>query len=80
MQAKIRIIKRRTGVSTNLLSASEVEKTVEQRERETANTVKSWVAEWQEGKRALHAAATSLVRSLEHSSQNSPRRFAITNG
>ena len=77
MQSKIRIIKRGTGVSTNRLAATDVEKTIEQRERETANTVKSWVAEWEERKRALHAAASSLVRSLEHSSQNS-RRFAVT--
>jgi hypothetical protein len=79
MQSKIRIIKRGTSLRTNLLSASDVEKTVEQRERETATTVKSWVAEWEERKRALHAAASSLVRSLEHGSQNSPRQFAVTN-
>ncbi|MGH9880017.1 MAG: hypothetical protein ACRD6N_01175, partial [Pyrinomonadaceae bacterium] len=61
-------------------ATNQLEKTVEQRERETANTVKIWVAEWEERKRALHAAAFSLVRSLENGSQNSPRRFAVTNG
>ena len=80
MQSKIRIIKRGSGVSTNPLSASDVEKTVEQRERETANTVKSWIAEWEERKRVLHAAASSLVSSLENRGQNSPRQFAVTNG
>ena len=80
MQSGIRIIKRGTAVSTNSFSASKLEKTLEQRERETASTVKTWVAEWEERKRALHAAAMELVRSLENSSENPTRRFAVTNG
>ena len=77
MQSGIRIIKRGTDVIANDLFGIEVEKTVEQREREAANTVKSWIAEWEQRKRALHAAACSLVPSLQHSS---PRRFAVTIG
>ena len=80
MQSRIRIIKRGTDVSTKALCANNVEKTVEQRERDTANTVKSWVAEWEERKRSLRLAALSMVRSLETSGQDSKRGFAVTNG
>ena len=69
MQARIRIIKGGAGGNTNGLSANEIEKTVQQREREMANTVKSWVAEWEARNRALKTAAFSLVRSLEDSRQ-----------
>ena len=63
MKSRIRIIKR--GISANLhdTSANQTEKTVCQRERETANRVKSWIAEWEERKRVFDAAALSLVRS-----------------
>ena len=67
MQSGIRIIKRGAGGNTNGLSANEIEKTVQQREREMANTVKSWVAEWQARNRALKTAAASLIPSLEGS-------------
>jgi hypothetical protein len=65
MQSTIRIIKRGAGSNTNEPSANEIEKTVQQREREMANTVKSWVAEWEARNRALKTAASSLIRSLE---------------
>ena len=42
-----------------------VKRPISQRERETANTVKSWVAEWEARNRLVKAAAFSLVRSLE---------------
>ena len=65
MQSRIRIIKRGAGGNTNGASANEIEKTVQQRERDMANTVKSWVAEWEVRNRALKTAAASLMRSLE---------------
>ena len=67
MQARMRIIKRGAAGNTNGLSANEAENTVQQREREMANTVKSWVAERQVRNRALKTAAASLMRSLEDS-------------
>ena len=60
MQSTIKIIKRGAGGNTNGLSANEMEKTVQQLDREMANTVKSWVAEWEARNRALKTAAASL--------------------
>ena len=45
MPSKIRIIKRGADGNANGVSANEIEKTVQQREREMTNAVKSWVAE-----------------------------------
>ena len=67
MQSGIRIIKRGAFGNLNGLSVSETEKTVQQREREMTNEVKSWVAEWEARNRALKTAAASLIRSLEDS-------------
>ena len=80
MQTKIRIIKRGEGGNTTSPSSSQVEKTAQQSERETANTVKSWIAEWEVRNRALKTAAFSLLGSLEKGSENSTRRFAVVNG
>ena len=77
MQSKIRIIKRSVGGNTNVLSANEIEKTVQQREREMANTVKSWVAEWEARNRALKTAAASLIRSLENSTPSPTPQFGF---
>ena len=79
MQSKIRIIKRNEGAATNNLPADQSDRTDSQRERDTANTVKSWVAEWEERNQQVKAAAFSLVRSLENS-ECSTRRFAVVNG
>lgn len=80
MQSRIRIIKRGAGGNTNCLSANEIEKTVQQLDREMANTVKSWVAEWEARNRLVQAAAFSLLRSLENGSESSTRRFAVVKG
>jgi len=80
MQSRIRIIKRGAVGNPNALSANEVEKTVQQRERDTANTVKSWVTEWEARNRLVQAAAFSLLRSLENGSESSTRRFAVVKG
>lgn len=76
MQSRIRIIKRREAVSTSGASPNQVEMTARQRERETVNTVKSWIAEWETRNRSLKAAAFSL---LQDGSENSTRRFAVVN-
>ena len=80
MQTRIRIIKRGEDGSTSSPSPNQVERTARQSERETANTVKSWIAEWEARNRAARAAAFSLLRSLENGSENSTRRFAVVNG
>jgi hypothetical protein len=67
MHARIRIIKRGGEQTTNSQCVNEIEKTVQQREREMVNNVKSWIAEWEARNRALKNAALSLLReSLPH--------------
>jgi len=80
MQSRIRIIKRSEGTTTNSLPAVQSDMTDRQRERDTANTVKSWVAEWEARNRLVQAAAFSLLRSLENGSESSARRFAVVKG
>lgn len=76
MQSRIRIIKRSEGATTNSLP-DQSDRTEAQRERDAANTVKSWVAEWEARNRLLQAAAFSLLGSLENGSDTSTRRFAV---
>lgn len=80
MQPRIRIIKRGAEANPNNLATNQIEKTAQVRERETANTVKSWVAEWEARNRALKTAAFSLVRSLEDSRRSSAQRLGLVNG
>jgi hypothetical protein len=82
MQSRIRIIKRSSqGATTNSLPAQQSgDRTDRQRERDTANTVKSWVAEWEARNRLVQAAAFSLLGSLENGSESSTRRFAVVKG
>jgi hypothetical protein len=80
MQSRIRIIKRSEGATTNSLRADQSDRTDRERERDTANTVKSWVAEWEARNRLVQAAAFSLLRSLENGSESSTRRFAVVKG
>ena len=80
MQSRIRIIKRSEGATTNSLPADQSDRTDRQRERDTANTVKSWVAEWEARNRLVQAAAFSLLRSLENRSESSTRQFAVVKG
>jgi hypothetical protein len=80
MQSRIRIIKRGEGATTNSLPADQCDRTDRQRERDTANTVKSWVAEWEARNRLVQAAAFSLLRSVENGSERSIRRFAVVKG
>jgi|GEM_PF-904578 len=80
MQTRIRIIKRGEDGSTSGPSPNQIEGTALQSERETATTVKSWIAEWEARNRAVKAAAFSLLGSLEKGRENPTRRFAVVNG
>ena len=73
MRSTIRIVK------LDALSDTPLEETVQQRERDTANTVKSWIAEWQTRNRSLKAAASLLIQSLADSSRSSSHPFAVVN-
>ena len=76
MESRIRIIKHSEGATTKTSPADQGDKSDHQRERDTATTVKGWVAEWEARNRLVQAAAFSLLRSLENRSESSPRRFA----
>jgi hypothetical protein len=80
MQSRIRIIKRSEGATTNSLPADPSDRTDRQRERDTANTVKSWVADWEARNRLVQTAAFALLRSLESGSESSTQRFAVVKG
>ena len=80
MQSKIRIIKRSEGATAKSLPAVQNERSVSQRERDTANTVKSWVADWEARNRLVQTAAFALLRSLENGSESSTQRFAVVKG
>jgi hypothetical protein len=77
MPSKIRIIKSGADGNANGVSANEIEKTVQQCEREMASAVKGWVAEWEARDRALKTAAASLVRSLENSTRSRAPQFGF---
>ena len=77
MQSGIRIIKRNEGANTNNLAADQSDRTDRQRERDTASTVKSWIAEWEARNRLVQAAALSLLRSLENGSESSTKQLAV---
>jgi len=70
VNSKIKVIKSGTRGNSNGL-ASTMQKTEPERERETADTVKSWITEWEERKRLLTASAFALITCLDHCSQNS---------
>ena len=77
MQARIRIIKRGTPNAINRFSANPIVKSDRQRERENVETVKTWVADWEQRKRSLHDAAILVLRSIDHGSENTPKEFAV---
>ena len=80
MESRIRIIKHSQGVTTSSLPSDQSDRTDRQRKRDTANRVKSWVAEWEERNRLVKAAAFSVLRSLENGSESSTRRLAVVKG
>ena len=77
MQAGIRIIKRGTPNAINRFSANPIAKSDRQRERETVQTVNAWVADWKQRQRSLHDAAILLIRSIDSSSENPTKEFAV---
>jgi hypothetical protein len=77
MEARIRIIKGGVCANRNSLPANQCEKTDRQLDREMANTVKIWVAEWEGRNRELKTAAASLIRSLEESSRGPAPQFGF---
>jgi hypothetical protein len=80
MKARIRIIKGGARANTNSLPANQSDKDDRQSERDAANTVKSWVAEWEARNRLVKAAALSLLHSLEDRSESPTRRLAVVKG
>ena len=76
MQARIRIIKRSSHNGMNGVSANPNIKSDRERERETVNTVKTWVADWEQRKRSLHDAAILVLRSIDRGSENTTKEFA----
>ena len=76
MQARIRIIKRNSQNGMNGVSADPIIKSDRERERETVNTVKAWVADWEQRKRSLHNAAILVLRSIDHGSEDITKEFA----
>ena len=77
MQARIRIIKRSSQNGVNGVSANPIIKSDRERERETVNTVKAWVTDWERRKRSLHDAANLVLSSIEHGSENTTKEFAV---
>ncbi len=69
MDSRIRVIKRGTRTDPNSATGT-IQKTERERERETADTVKNWIAEWEERKRSLSVFASTLISSLDQRSQS----------
>ncbi len=76
MNSKIKVIKRGTRGNSNGL-ASTIQNTERERERETADTVKIWITEWQERKRSLTASAFALITRLDQCSQSSAQQVVL---
>jgi hypothetical protein len=79
MQERIRIIKRGTHNDLNTVPSHPITKSARERERETVNTVKAWIVEWEQRKRALQNAANSLMRSIGDPSETPTKPLAIMN-
>ena len=77
MQARVRIIKRSSHNGMNGVSANPIIKSDRERERETVNTVKAWVADWEQRKRSLHDAAILVLRSIDRGSENTTKELAV---
>lgn len=72
MKSSIRIIKRQGNDDSSDLKTPEGEKSIEQTTREIVSTVKSWIAETQQRKRAQSQSFSNLtVFATDPASQNS---------
>ena len=78
MQAGIRIIKRGAQSGRSELSTDHV-KSDRERERETVNTVKAWVADWETRRRSLRNAADAILCSIGDHRERQTKRFAVVN-
>ena len=76
MNSKIKVIKGGTRGNPNSV-ASTIQKTERERARKTADTVKSWITEWEERKRSLTASAFALITSLDQRSENSAEHVGL---
>jgi hypothetical protein len=79
MQTGIRIIKRAAQTGGSDPSANPVAKSDSERERETVDTVKAWIADWHERKRTLQNAADSIIRSVGARGEGPTKRVAVLN-
>jgi len=79
MQAGIRVIKRGAQSGRSELSADHVAKSDRERERETVNTVKAWVADWERRRCSLRIAADAILCSIGDHRERQTKRFAIVN-
>jgi len=61
MKSSIKIIKRKQGEDSNDMETCEAEKSVEQTTREMVSTVKSWITELQDRKRAERLSLSQLL-------------------
>ena len=76
MNSKIKVIKGGTRGNSNGLAGT-IQKTERERERETTDTVKSWITEWEERKRSLTASAFALITRLDQCSQSSAQQVVL---
>ena len=79
MQAGIRIIKRGAQSGRSELSADHVAKSDRERERETVNTVKAWVADSEMRRRSLRNAADAILCSIGDRRERQTQRLATVN-
>lgn len=79
MPAGIRIIKRGAQNGRSDVAASPVAKSDRERERETVDSVKAWIADWHERKRSMQETADSILRSIGARREPPTKRFAVLN-
>jgi len=79
MQARIKIIKRAANNGITGVPSNPTAKSDRQRERETVDTVKAWVADWETRRRSLRNAADAILCSIGDRREKQTKRFAIVN-
>jgi hypothetical protein len=79
MQARIKIIKRAANNGMPGVASNPIAKSDRERERETVNTVKAWVADWETRRRSLRSAADAILCSIGDRRERQTKRFAIVN-
>ena len=76
MQAGIRVIKRGAQSDRSEAPTDHVAKSDRERERETVDTVKAWVADWETRRRSLRNAADAILCSIGDCRERQTKRFA----